>query len=190
MAGYGRDAHRTIDNTDERPRRNWDANTEYPGFEDDRKQRNLWPDDTSGLRPSKRPPGKFQTATQSKADRLAFAAYAAKRPHPEMTCTAPAMHLSANEFNAIATLAVAAGMIQPNQALGVARTLLRAYLASITFQTSPDETPHDLAYRPASLPTAQLRLTVDKLNAALVGDYDLPSTLAGRVLASITRVTR
>jgi hypothetical protein len=190
MAGYGRDAHRTIDNTDERPRRDWDANTDYPGLEDGRTQHNLWPDDTSGLRPSKKPPGKFQTAMQSKADRLAFAAYAAKRPHPEMTYTAPAMHLSANELNAIATLAVAAGMIQPNQALGVARTLLRAYLASITFQTSPDETPHDLAYRPASLPTAQLRLAIDKLNAALVGDYDLASTLAGRVLASVTRVTR
>jgi hypothetical protein len=190
MPGFGRYATRTCDTPDERPRRDWDNHRGYAGADDPRTQRNLWPEESESVGKTQKQPQKFQTATQSKRERLAFArSIEGVRPEAKPTI-ATSTGVTADDLCAIATLAVAAGMIETNQALGVARTLLRAYRASLSFRIAPDDTPTDMAYRPVTMNRAGLRWVAIKLHVALADDEALALTLAGRVLAAVLANTR
>jgi hypothetical protein len=92
--------------------------------------------------------------------------------------------LSADDCCAIATIAVAAGMITNVQAPGVARTLMRSYRASPSFRFDPEDGPAAFAYRPTTYDRKRLRAVALRISAATYGHED-PNILAGQVLQAL-----
>ena len=92
--------------------------------------------------------------------------------------------LSADDCCAIATIAVAAGMITNAQAPGVARTLMRSYRASPSFQFDPEDGPSTFAYRPTTYDRKRLRSVAMRISAATFGHED-PSILSQQVLQAV-----
>jgi hypothetical protein len=92
--------------------------------------------------------------------------------------------LSADDCCAIATIAVAAGMITNAQAPGVARTLMRSYRASPTFRFDPEDGPSTFAYRPTTYDRKRLRAVAVRISAATYGHED-PSILSQQVLQAV-----
>lgn len=92
--------------------------------------------------------------------------------------------LSADDCCALATIAVAAGMITNAQAPGVARTLLRGYRASPSFRFEPEDGPTTFAYRPVTYDRKRLRAVAVRISAATYGHED-PSILASQVLQAV-----
>ena len=92
--------------------------------------------------------------------------------------------LSADDCCAIATIAVAAGMITNAQAPGVARTLMRSYRASPSFRFDPEDVPATFAYRPTTYDRKRLRAVAVRISAATFGHED-PSILASQVLQAV-----
>ena len=92
--------------------------------------------------------------------------------------------LSADDCCAIATIAVAAGMITNAQAPGVARTLMRSYRASPSFRFDPEDGPATFAYRPNTYDRKHLRAVAVRISAATYG-HEEPSILASQVLQAV-----
>ena len=92
--------------------------------------------------------------------------------------------LSADDCCALATIAVAAGMITNVQAPGVARTLLRSYRASPSFRFEPEDGPTTFAYRPVTYDRKRLRAVAVRISAATYGHED-PSILSQQVLQAV-----
>ena len=92
--------------------------------------------------------------------------------------------LSADDCCAIATIAVAAGMITNAQAPGVARTLMRSYRASLSFRFDPEDGPATFAYRPTNYDRKRLRAVAVRISAATYGHED-PSILSQQVLQAV-----
>ena len=98
--------------------------------------------------------------------------------------------LTAQDFCAIATVAVRAGLIPETHAQGVARTLLRTYRQSPTFRDDPnDVTPIHMAYRPVIYDANRLRAAAITLSAACHGHED-PTIQSQQVLAAVLAATR
>ena len=92
--------------------------------------------------------------------------------------------LSADDCCALATIAVAAGMITNVQAPGVARTLMRSYRASPSFRFDPEDGPSTFAYRPTTYDRKRLRAVAVRISAATYG-HEEPSILASQVLQAV-----
>ena len=92
--------------------------------------------------------------------------------------------LSADDCCAIATIAVAAGMITNAQAPGVARTLMRSYRASLSFRFDPEDGPTTFAYRPTTYDRKRLRAVAVRISAATFGQEN-PCILALQVLQAV-----
>lgn len=88
---------------------------------------------------------------------------------------------------AIATTAVAAGLITAGQAEGIARTLMRSYRAAPTVLRA--STPTHFAYRAVRYDNARLRAAAIAISAATYGHED-PTILSQTVLAAILEATR
>ena len=85
--------------------------------------------------------------------------------------------LSADDCCAIATIAVAAGMITNAQAPGVARTLMRCYRASLSFRFDPEDGPATFAYRPTNYDRKRLRAVAVRISAATYGHVALSRSI-------------
>ena len=94
---------------------------------------------------------------------------------------------SIDDVCAIATTAVAAGLIAGLQAEGVARTLMRSYRAAPT--ALRDSTPLHFTYRTVRYDNARLRAAAITISAATYGHED-PTILSQTVLAAILEATR
>ncbi len=92
--------------------------------------------------------------------------------------------LTADDCCAIATIAVAAGMITNMQAPGVSRTLMRSYRASPSFRFDPEDGPATFAYRPTIYSAKRLRAVAVRISAATYGNED-PSILSQQVLQAV-----
>ena len=92
--------------------------------------------------------------------------------------------LSADDCCALATIAVAAGMITNVQAPGVARTLLRSYRASPSFRFDPEDGPTTFAYRPVIYDRKRLRAVAVRISAATYG-HEVSSILSQQVLQAV-----
>ena len=92
--------------------------------------------------------------------------------------------LSADDCCALATLAVAAGMISNAQAPGVARTLLRSYRASPSFRFDPEDGPTTFAFRPVTYDRKKLRAVAVRISASTYGRED-PAILSQHVLQAV-----
>lgn len=92
--------------------------------------------------------------------------------------------LSADDCCAIATIAVAAGMINNAQAPGVARTLMRSYRASPSFRFDPEDGPATFPFRPVTYDRKRLRAVAVRISAAAYGHED-PTILASQVLQTV-----
>ena len=92
--------------------------------------------------------------------------------------------LSADDCCAIATIAVAAGMITNAQSPGVARTLMRSYRASPSFRFDPEDGPAAFAYRPTTYDRKRLRAVAVRIGAATFGHED-PNILSQQILQAV-----
>jgi len=92
--------------------------------------------------------------------------------------------LSADDCCALATIAVAAGMITNIQAPGVARTLMRSDRASPSFRFGPEDGPAAFAYRPTTYDRKRLRAVAVRFSAATFGHED-PNILSQQVLQAV-----
>ena len=92
--------------------------------------------------------------------------------------------LSADDCCALATLAVAAGMISNAQAPGVARTLLRSYRASPSFRFDPEDGPTTFAFRAITYDRKKLRAVAVRISAATYGHED-PAILSQKMLQAV-----
>lgn len=97
---------------------------------------------------------------------------------------------SLEDLNAITTLALTRKLIEPNVADGFARTLMRAYRASLTHRHHSDDTlPIHLRYVPVHYPPQRLRLALVRLDAAIHDTPYIAGIPAERVLAELITIT-
>ena len=89
---------------------------------------------------------------------------------------APQIHPTARDFCALATFAVGKGLITAGQAQSVARELVRAYRASLSWELSRDPAPQMLRYSPTNYSKAQLLIAAHLLEAACAGSRYLNGT--------------
>lgn len=86
------------------------------------------------------------------------------------------VHPTEQDFCALATFAVSKGLITAGQAQSVARELVRAYCASLSWELSRDPAPRVLRYSPTTYSKAQLLIAAHLLEAACAGSHYLNGT--------------
>lgn len=95
-----------------------------------------------------------------------------------------------DDLNALTTLAIAERLIAPDAANAFARTLMRAYRASLTHrQSERDTAPIHLSWRPVHYPPDKLRLAILTIDAALHDSSYLDGIPAEQVLARLVALT-
>ena len=117
-----------------------DQHVPYPGSDDERTQRDLWPTDTREVAYD----ASVDRWLRSKTRRAHAKTIAA--PPPPRSARAQQLSLTSEDFSAIATFALDQRLISADQGLGVARTLARACRTSPFYDAATAYVPVHVTY--------------------------------------------